>query len=147
MRSITLLVLLLTFASVALPQMMPSTLPPGFINGAANPEQIPDSTARKLVLLSLRLPDSPDENAIARQEAHLRFIGLSGQDLAAAKTIINDFTAKYAGWATTAPRQATGADAIVNDTWTQLANRLSSSGLGTLLRFITTEKRHMVVKP
>jgi hypothetical protein len=73
-------------------------LPPGTIDGAKSPELIPDSTAFRLVFLSLRAPTSPNATDLKKQSSLLKHIGFSDDDAVAAKNIINDFGTAYDDW-------------------------------------------------
>jgi hypothetical protein len=65
--------------------------PPGTIDGAKNPELIPDEVAYKMLFLSIMEPENPTEAQRARQEAKLRMIGLSQDDEASFLARLGDF--------------------------------------------------------
>jgi hypothetical protein len=65
--------------------------PPGTIDGAKNPELVPDEVAYKMLFLSLIEPENPTEAQKARQEAKLRMIGLSDSDKAGLLVKLGDF--------------------------------------------------------
>jgi hypothetical protein len=65
--------------------------PPGTIDGAKNPELIPDEVAYKMLFLSIMEPENPTEAQKARQEAKLRMIGLSQDDEASFLARLGEF--------------------------------------------------------
>jgi hypothetical protein len=65
--------------------------PPGTIDGAKNPELIPDDIAYKMLFLSIMEPENPTEAQTARQEAKLRMIGLSQEDEAGFLARLGEF--------------------------------------------------------
>jgi hypothetical protein len=65
--------------------------PPGTIDGAKNPELIPDEVAYKMLFLSIMEPENPTEVEKARQEAKLRMIGLSREDEAGFLARLGEF--------------------------------------------------------
>jgi hypothetical protein len=77
-------------AAGAAPQAQPA-YPPGTIDGAKNPELIPDDVAYKMLFLSLMEPENPSDAQKARQEAKLRMIGLSDNDKAGFLAKLGDF--------------------------------------------------------
>jgi hypothetical protein len=72
------------------PQAEPA-LPPGAIDGAKNPELIPDDIAYKMLFLSIMEPQNPTDAQKARQEAKLRMIGLSDDDKAGFLAKVGEF--------------------------------------------------------
>ncbi len=134
-----------------------NSLPPGFVDGSKNPDQIPDSAARRLVLLSLALPASADQQAVSRQVARLKFIGLSGPDVPAAQAVIAQFGVQYSAWmaangsggsrsASQAPA-AGPVEAVVEGAWAALSGRLTPGGAAALSRYLARAKSRMIVKP
>lgn len=65
--------------------------PPGTIDGAKNPELIPDEVAYKMLFLSIMEPENPTEAQKARQKAKLRMTGLSQDDEAAFLARLGEF--------------------------------------------------------
>lgn len=66
-------------------------LPPGSVDGAINPELIPDEVAFRLFLTSLASTSTPTPAPIAEQKAKLRPIGLSKADTAAVIQALSAF--------------------------------------------------------
>jgi len=64
---------------------------PGTIDGAKNPELIPDEIAYKMLFLSLMEPENPTEAEKTRQEAKLRMIRLAEDDQASFLARLGDF--------------------------------------------------------
>lgn len=77
-------------AARANPQAQPAN-PPGTIDGAKNPELIPDDVAYKMLLLSLMEPADLTDAQKARQEAKLRMIGLTDDDKAGFLAKVGEF--------------------------------------------------------
>jgi hypothetical protein len=71
-------------------------LPAGMIDGSKNPEQIADSTAYRLFLLTVAETSSPTDERKARQLAFLKQAGLDDNDTKAAIPILANFKAQYA---------------------------------------------------
>jgi hypothetical protein len=65
--------------------------PPGTIDGAKDPELIPDDVAYKMLFLSIMEPDNPTDAQKARQESKLRLIRFSDADKAAFLTRLGEF--------------------------------------------------------
>lgn len=75
------------------PQLDPSQIT--IVDGSKNPELIPDSTAYRLYLVSVsELPNATAESR-ARQNSHLRLIGLGDGDLQTLVTILAEFKSQY----------------------------------------------------
>ncbi|MBB5061190.1 hypothetical protein HDF16_005926 [Granulicella aggregans] len=132
-----------------------SNLPPGVIDGSKTPELIPDSTAFRLVFLSLRVPQSPTEGDLKKQEMHFKRIGLSDVDKAAARDVLSHFHTAYHQWQTkyiqtSNPIDMTAArserEAIVEETTASFINQLSSDGATKLAKFVQSAKVRMIVR-
>ena len=67
---------------------------PGTIDGAKNPELIPDEVALRMVVLSVAEPPDANEEQIKRERAKLNPIGLSEEDTIALLTLLADFRAQ-----------------------------------------------------
>jgi hypothetical protein len=65
--------------------------PPGTIDGAKNPELIPDALACEMLFLSLMEPEKATDLQKARQQAKLRKLHLSPQDTAAFLQLVNEY--------------------------------------------------------
>lgn len=131
-------------------------VPPGYINGAETPQLIPDSTAFRLVFISLRLPKSPSEADLKRQSSRLKNrIGLADADVVTVKEIMTQFGTSYDAWlakytqpgASTDVATATSErEAIVEETIASLIKRLSSEGVAQLSTFVQKAKVRMLVQ-
>ena len=129
-----------------------NSLPPGLIDGSKNPGLIPDYAAYRLVLLSLQLPASPDQNAISRQNAKLARIGLSKSDTQALSNLIAGFSVSYSQWLTAAGVHHDDAaeqrvQALVLTTRDSILKILSHGGATSFAQYVEREKAHMVVRP
>lgn len=73
------------------PAAAPKTDPPGTIDGAKNPELIPDEVALRMIVLAVaESADAPPE-AKARARAKLNPIGLSDEDATAVLDLLADY--------------------------------------------------------
>jgi hypothetical protein len=131
-------------------------LPQGFANGAIHPEQIPDTEAYQLVLMSLRLPATPTPAATGHQAAKLKAMGLSAGDRSILQEEVARFATSYGTWreSQTVPSRMLDSVSlraqvanIVESTRALLRNRLSKDGLSKLDQFVQIAKSRMVVKP
>ncbi|KAA6457922.1 hypothetical protein DYQ86_21390 [Acidobacteria bacterium AB60] len=129
-------------------------LPPGTIDGATTPQLIPDSTAFRLVFLSLRVPGSPSANDLKNQSSRLKHIGLSDEDAAAAKGIMSSFGTSYDAWQTKfgqpgssidVPTAKSEREAIVQETLGRVMKGLSPEGAAKLAEYVQAAKSRMVV--
>jgi hypothetical protein len=73
------------------PASTPNPDPPGTIDGAKNPELIPDETAWRMVFLGIAEPESATEEQKARAEAKIASIGLNKQDAEAFLYLLSQF--------------------------------------------------------
>jgi len=129
-------------------------LPPGTIDGAKSPELIPDSTAFRLVFLSLRAPTSPNATDLKKQSSLLKHIGFSDDDAVAAKNIINDFGTAYDDWqrkfrqtssSIDVPNARSERETIVQETLGRVMKQLSPVGAAQLAQYVQAAKARMVV--
>lgn len=129
-------------------------LPPGTIDGAKTPELIPDSTAFRLVFLSLRAPESPSATDLKKQSSRLRHIGFSDDDALAAKNIISDFGTAYDDWQRKFSQTNSSLDVsnarseretIVQETLGRIMKELSPVGAARLAQYVQAAKARMVV--
>jgi hypothetical protein len=75
--------------------------PPGTIDGAKNPELIPDEVALRMIVLAVAEPPDATEEQKARAQAKLNPIGLSEEDTIALLALLGEFHSQAAD-----PRQA-----------------------------------------
>ena len=94
-RYVTLLVVLSVFAVGAWAQTPPHQHSETVIDGAKNPELIPDSTAFRLWLITVsELPNATQQDR-DRQQAHLAGLRLNALDNLQLTTILADFKSQY----------------------------------------------------
>lgn len=132
-----------------------SNLPPGVIDGAKTPQFIPDSTAFRLVFLSLRVPKSPTDDDLKKQSSHFKHIGLSDADRVTAQNVLTQFDTAYHGWQTKYLQTSNPIDlaaatsereAIVEETTANFLHQLSPAGATKLVQFVQAAKVRMVVR-
>jgi len=156
-RSIFILFAMLPLGRLLLAQVSGDSpsLPPGIVDGSKTPGLIPDQAAFRLVLLSLAVPPSPDEKALARQDAFLKKIGLSDVDKTTLKNVLVTFAANHSAWQQTLATSVTGGSTevvaegwvIVKNTRELLTNKLTTDGNTKLVQYVTLAKLHMRVMP
>jgi len=160
LRSILILFTMLALCGLLLAQVSgvsgdSPALPPGVIDGSKTPGLIPDQAAFRLVFLSLAVPPSPDNKALARQEAFLKKIGLSDADKTTLKRALVTFAANHAVWQQNLAANITGGSpellaqgwVIVKNTRDLLTNELTTDGNSKLIQYVTLAKLHMRVVP
>lgn len=134
---------------------------PSVINGRQHPELIPDSTAYRLVLLTVSEMPNPTEDQKARQRAFLAAIPLSDGDLQAIIPVLTDFKVEYtdlvkrynksvetANESGVTPDLATflrERDLLVESTRYTLSSALSSGGMDRFHAHVQREKTKMIV--
>jgi len=149
-------------------QPTPQPDPPGTIDGAKNPELIPDAVAYRLLFLAVAEPENATEEQKARARAKINPAGLSETDVEAfllllaqfdqGMTAINAQIGKIRDRNPLAlsPLSADGQQVIqltsqsnqlVSDTIASLPEKLSSEGLIQLHDFLQQSKRGMKLIP
>lgn len=142
----------------------PGAAPTQRIDGSVSPENIPDSTAYRLVfLVAGKSPDVKPEdeaNEYNRQQAHLKKFGISDQDTQLIIPILDDFRARYAelvkqynysAKSAVAAGQAPDIDTLImlRDSLVQSTrdklNLLSPDGIRRLDEQVQREKKNMKV--
>lgn len=68
------------------------------INGSENPELIPDSVAFRMVMLSLKVPTTPNTRDLLKQELRLKRLNLTDSDKSAFKALLAEFGQEYERW-------------------------------------------------
>jgi hypothetical protein len=132
------------------------------VDGATNPDGIPDAVAYRLCMVAFSVSQSPTDVEDNRQNAQLAHIGLGKSDQQALAGIIADFKAKHdalvaeynaTATAATANNQFTdGAtlmaklDDLVQTTRNTIATQLSAQGVSRLQSFVVGEKKNMKVQ-
>lgn len=120
------------------------------IDGAKNPELIPDGTASRLILLSLSLPVNPSATDIGKREYRLKRIGLTPFDLDTLRSLLNEFSSDYANWQLTV-RSYSKSDAVASrdklrdDFLLQMGDKLSQEGVTRFKQYVQSEKRKMYI--
>lgn len=123
--------------------------PPGTIDGAKHPEQIPDLMAYRLFFVQVSLPAQPSADDSRRHEAKLGRLRLSAIDrlnLELAIAIFRDHYAAFLENYKTAPVDEAALsqrDAITQEALDRLRTSMSMAGFQELDKFIQLEKRHM----
>ena len=133
----------------------------GMIDGAQHPELIPDSTAYRLLLITVSEEPNPTPEEAERQLAFLRAAGLDSDDIEAAILVLATFRAQYADLITRyneavasanaagiAPDLATflqQRDSLVQFTRAALASALSNAGMDRFHAHVQREKSRMKV--
>jgi hypothetical protein len=145
----------------------PAADPPGTVDGAKNPELIPDNDAYRVVLLAVAEPEDASDAQKARYQAKIASAGLSADDaeafrviLAALQTQLDALNAQasqilardplpYAGTPDyqqlvelSKQRQPVFAEAM-----SALPARLSADGVAKLQAYVQNEKRRMKYLP
>ena len=104
-RGFTLATLLIIGSSTLFGQLLPDRLDglpahvhpsAGMIDGSKNPEKIPDSTAYRLVLITVAEVLNPTEEQKNRQLSFLKTAGLADNDIQAAIPVLARFKTQYA---------------------------------------------------
>lgn len=131
------------------------------VDGAANPELVPDSVAFRLYFVAVSQKPNPTPEEATRQMAHIRRIGLEDTDQRALIDTLTDFKTRYDAMITqfNAIAEADTAAGIKPDTATFLLNRdklvqevrdaiasaLSQEGVAKLTNHVQSEKKNMKV--
>jgi hypothetical protein len=160
-RSAAVILVLLVCASFTPAQVHQHNATP-IVDGAANPDQIPDPVAYRLCMVAFSISQSPTDVEQNRQHAQLARIGLAAGDQKLLVGIISDFKAKYdalvaeynaTATAAAARNQTTdGAtlmaklDDLVQTARATMATQLSSQGVSRLQSFVVAEKKNMKVQ-
>jgi hypothetical protein len=132
------------------------------IDGAVNPDLIPDSLAYRLYLVAVSTGSNPTEAEQERQHAHLMKTGLNDADRQILVSVLSDFRAKYDALVNgynelaraASARNQTGdvsvllkeLDDLVQSTRDTINGRLSSAGAARLHSFVLSEKKNMKVQ-
>ena len=140
---------------------------PGTINGATNPELIPDDVAYRLVLLAIAEPQNPSDAQQARFRAKIGPAGLNDDDTAALLIIVVAFQKQldalnvqvtqilardplppagspdYQQLAGLAQQRSP----VFTEATSALPARLSADGMAKLQAFVQNEKRRMKYHP
>jgi len=129
------------------------------IDGAVNPELIPDSTAYRLWFVTVSRPANATEGETKHQAAQLGKIGLNSADLSALIPVLGAFNSQYRGLFQSYNEEATAAwkrgespdvaslriqrDQIVQSIRDTLRSRLSADGYARLDAYVKAEKKTM----
>jgi len=158
-RHVTVLVLsvfaLAAWAQTPSPHLHPDTV----IDGAKNPELIPDSTAYRVWLVMVsELPNAATQDR-DRQRAHLASLGLTELDNLQLTTLLTDFKAQYVGLIARYNESAKAAlahggqpdvnlllqqrDDLVRMTRAAMALRISSESVSRIDARVQEHKKHI----
>lgn len=146
-----------TIASLAQspPHQHPAT---AIIDGAVNPDLIPDAVAYRLYLFTVSTRQSPAQVDQECQHAHLMRTGLSDADRQVFVGVLSGFRAKYdaleAAYNALASANSsadistllTQLDDLVQSTRNRINAQLSSQGAARLNAFVLAEKKNMKVQ-
>jgi hypothetical protein len=132
------------------------------IDGAVNPELIPDSVAYRLCLVALSTGKNPTEDEQKQQHAQITRTALASADQQMFISILSDFRSKYDALVTEYNDSARAAlahneltdvhtllrklDDLVQSTRDAMSARLSSHGAARLHSFVLSEKKNMKVQ-
>jgi hypothetical protein len=133
------------------------------IDGSKTPDQIPDSTAQRLVLRALAQPPGASAEQLARQRAKLAPLLLSEGDTTLLSSILAQFLTSYQSFIKSqqtaiAAAQAAGTpfdygdpidqrEALVASTIAAIRTQLSAPGASAFMQFVNSEKKHMTIGP
>jgi hypothetical protein len=133
----------------------------GQIDGAKNPELVPDNTAYRLVLMSLTVPARALQADTDRQNSHLYRLLLPKPDHDALTVTIADFRDKYAALVDAYNQEATAAlekneiadvkpflakrEALINDTRNALSAGLSDTAMAKFHSYVMGQKSFMLI--
>jgi hypothetical protein len=164
-RCLTTIVVLFVCASITTAQTNSPTHQHNstpVVDGAVNPDQIPDPVAYRLCMVAFSMSQSPTDVEQSRQRAQLARIGLAAGDQKLLTGIISDFKTKYDALVTEYNAAATAAatrnqttdgatlmdklDDLVQTTRNTIATQLSSQGVSRLQSFVVGEKKNMKVQ-
>ena len=130
------------------------------VDGAKNPELIPDSTAYRVWLVTVSLPPHATEKERAFQQAHLRTLKLaSGVDSLQLLTILTEFKSQYLSLIARYNESAKAAllngsqpdeklflqqrDDLVSSTRAAIAQRLTVQGASAIDAHVQGEKKRI----
>ncbi len=145
----------------------PAPDPPGTIDGAKNPELIPDHVAYRMIVLAVAEPADATDEQKERARAKINAIGFSEDDAASFLTLLGDFQTQAEAVdrqvaevlvrapiphpASTDHRQLVDLgkqrDQLLNDTVAAFPARLSEDGLVKLQAFLAQAKKGMKIVP
>lgn len=154
-------------ATTAAEQTATASDPPGTIDGAKNPELIPDQVALRMIVLAVAEPADATEAQKARALAKLRPIELSEEDTIAFLSLLADFHSQAKALdeqieqiRVRAPiphpdstdyeqlvELGSRKNKLVNDTVAAIPARLSAEGLQKLAAFLPEAKKGIKIIP
>lgn len=140
-----------------LPVLAQSALPPGSIDGAVSPDQIPDFVALRLFIAAVAVPSggpaaqamATSMQAVARQKSKLAPAGLDDADTTVVLQAIQSWQSKVSTGASspTNSSPAVNLDATAKDLLIMLQGQMTPRGFASLMAYIRTEKKHMKIIP
>jgi len=148
-----------TWAQTSPPKHQHLDVPVTVVDGAKNPELIPDSTAYRVWLVTVSLPSNATDKERAFQQAHLRKLQLSGADYSTLLSVLSDFKDQYLTLIASFNESAKAAllhgsqpdqqsflqlrDDLVSSTRASIAQRLSPDGAARVEAHVQGEKSHI----
>jgi len=149
------------YAQQAITTQTQIVVPPGTIDGAKTPDQIPDVVAYRLFFVSVAVPPSATADKQERQRTYLARIGLGDPDLAALIAKLTDFYAQYAdfrkrendaadqtrakGMPVDVRASVVRRDALVQSIRNELKSALTPAGMELLDAHVQREKQGMKI--
>jgi hypothetical protein len=147
---------------VSMPENMHSNASALVIDGAKNPELIPDATAYRLFFVTTADSATATEVEKARHRAHLGGAGLNDVDAQTFVGLMQTFNAEYQTLIKTYNDEVKNAiasdqapdiaaflakrDALVQGVRDKLKSTLTSTGVSNLDNFVQGEKQHMKIQ-
>ena len=125
--------------------------PPGTIDGAKNPELIPDSVARRLFFSVVSEPTGASKEQLARQRDKLRAANLSDEEVSSVSTCSATFHDKFFSLSPQSASSPTELfnlrEQLVEDAHKAIQQALSQAALDKLELHIKARKAHMKLFP
>lgn len=119
-----------------------TALPPGSIDGAATPDQIPDVVATRLFLAAIAEPIPPNATPAPpspKQAGKLLPIGLNAADTMALRQVASTWRAQVAAAAGT----AADLDGLAQNAITSLQGQMTVNGFASFLGYVRAQKKYM----
>jgi hypothetical protein len=123
-----------------------ASLPPGSIDGAVTPEQIPDVVATRLFFAVIAGPVVPNAAPVAnpKQAARLLPIGLNAADTGALLRAAGTWqTSVSAAKVPAAAGTAVDLDGLTQSVITSLQGQMNSQGFASFLAYVRSQKKYM----
>jgi hypothetical protein len=134
--------LLICIISLSLQTYGQTALPPGSIDGAATPDQIPDVVATRLFLAAIAEPIPPNSTPAPpspRQAGKLLPMGLNAADAMALRQAASTWRAQVSAAAGT----AADLDGLTQSAMTSLQEQMTADGFASFLAHVRAQKKYM----